>query len=72
MRVLLCGPDDIIPNGSMLVNLYTVPRTGELMVWRRHAAPPEYFRVDEVCHVFSGPMDERVPPQVRLEPVEGP
>lgn len=72
MRVILEGPDDIIPKGAMRVNLDVLPRVGELMVWERPAQPAEYFRVAEVCHIFTGPMNEALPPHVSVEPVEGP
>lgn len=69
MRVLLTGPDDALPKGEMRVNLHALPRVGELVAIK-HRAPgdrADYFRVTDVCHIVTGPMNEPVDPQVELE-----
>ncbi|MBU8830856.1 hypothetical protein [Mycolicibacterium goodii] len=69
MRVLLTASDDALPGGKMRVNLPALPRIGELLVIDRRNVidPPDYFRVTEVCHIATGPLNEPVDPEVQLE-----
>ncbi|OCB09252.1 hypothetical protein A5717_26110 [Mycolicibacterium porcinum] len=68
MRVRLVGSDDVLPDGKLTVNLDALPRVDELVVWQHSSIdPPDYFRVTEVCHIVSGPMNEPCIPEVQLE-----
>lgn len=68
MRVLLTGSDDALPHGKMRVNLPALPRVGEILVIEhRSINPSDYFRVTEVCHIVTGPLNEPCDPEVQLE-----
>lgn len=72
MRVLLVGPDDVLPSGKLAVNLPACPREGELVVWVRRGAPSQYFRVTEVCWIFEAESAAELRPEIAVEPVDGP
>ena len=60
IQVLLVGPDDVLPHGKMRVNFRDCPRVGELIVWEKRSAANEYFRVTEVCWIFTGGVPQRM------------
>lgn len=72
IQVLLVGPDDVLPHGKMRVNFRDCPRVGELIVWEKRSAANEYFRVTEVCWIFTGEAGIDYTPEVAVEPTDGP
>lgn len=72
MRVLLIGPDDVLPNGKLLVNFPDCPRVGEIIAWEKRNAPIQYFRVSKVCWIFTRELSTAHPPEIEVEPVDSP